>query len=83
MITVSFNGQISQVQAEENVQGSHIVTAAMENVLTEVLLGLFVLWDQLPAPFQQHAANYKAKRDACVKVWNIVEPTLSLHNQSN
>jgi len=57
--TVVFNGQLSQFQTEEeSIRGGHPVTTAMENDLAEVLLGLFVPWNQLPALFQQHAAGY-------------------------
>src|SRR6266487_3765668 len=81
VMTVTFNGQLSQFQAEEeSVQRGHPVTNAMENDLAEVLLGLFIPWDQLPVLFQQHAAEYETKRDACAKIWNIIEPTLSLYN---
>src|SRR6266516_7352760 len=83
MATVTFNGQLSQFQTEEeNVQGGHPITAAMQNDLAEVLLGLFVPWNQLPALFRQHAAEYDVKRDACANIWSIVEPTLSPHNRN-
>ena len=36
-------------------------------------------WELLPALFQQHASEYNTKRDACSKIWNIVEPTLSAY----
>jgi len=81
--TVTFNGQLSQFQTEEeSVQGGHPVTTAMQNDLAEVLLGLFVPWDQLPTLFRQHAADYGVKRDACANIWSIVEPTLSPHNRN-
>jgi hypothetical protein len=81
--TVTFNGQLSQFQAEEeSVPGGHPVTTAMENDLAEVLLGLFVPWNHLQTLFRQHAANYKTTRDACAKIWKIVEPTLSPHNRN-
>ncbi len=32
--------------------------------------------------FQQHAAEYETKQDACTKIWNIIEPTLSLYNHN-
>jgi hypothetical protein len=44
--TVTFNGQLSQFQAEEeSVLGGHPVTTAIKNDFAEVLLGLFVPWD--------------------------------------
>jgi hypothetical protein len=45
------------------------------------LLRLFVPWDRLPLLFQQHAATYDVKRDACAHIWSIVEPKLSPHNR--
>jgi hypothetical protein len=32
--------------------------------------------------FQRHASEFNSKRDACSKIWNIVEPTLSAHNRN-
>jgi hypothetical protein len=83
VVTITFNGQLSQFQTEEeSVQGSHSVTAAMQNDLAGVLLGLFVPWNQLLDLFRQYAAGYEAKRDACASIWSIVEPTISLHNRN-
>jgi hypothetical protein len=83
VMTVTFNGQLSQFQAEEeSVPGGHPFTTAMETDLAEVLLGLLVPWNQLPALFKQYAAGYETVWGACVKVWRIVEPTLSPHNRS-
>jgi hypothetical protein len=82
VLTVTFNGQLSQFQAEEDtVRGGHAATEAIKNDIAEVLLGLFVPWDRLPLLFQQHAATYTVKRDACAHIWSIVEPTLSPHNR--
>jgi hypothetical protein len=83
VMTVHFNGQISEFQAEEeSIRGGHPKTAAMQNDLAEVLLGLFVPWNQLPSLFQRYASGYEAKRDACSQVWNIIEPSLSPHNRN-
>jgi hypothetical protein len=83
VVTVTFSGHFSQFQAEEEgIPGGHPMTTAMQNDLAEVLLGLFVPWNQLPALFQQCAAEYETARDACAKVWKVVEPTLSLHNRN-
>jgi helitron helicase-like protein/PIF1-like helicase len=82
VLTVTFNGQLSLFQAEEDtVRGGHAETEAIRNDIAEVLLGLFVPWDRLPLLFQQHAATYEVKRDACARIWSIVEPTLSPHNR--
>ena len=83
IMTVCFNGQFSQHQAEEEaIRGGHLTTGAIKNDLAEVLLGLFLPWDQLPALFQRHASEYDTKRDACSKIWTIVEPTLPPHNRN-
>jgi Helitron helicase-like domain at N-terminus/PIF1-like helicase len=82
VLTVTFNGQLSQFQAEEDtIRGGHAATEAIRNDIAEVLLGLFVPWDRLPLLFQQHAATYPVKRDACSQIWDIVEPTLAPHNR--
>jgi len=81
--TVTFNGQLSQFQAdEEGVAGGHPVTTAMQNDLVEVLFGLFVPWNQLPALTRQYTADYGTTQDAYTKIWSIVEPTLSPHNRN-
>jgi len=83
VMTVCFSGQFSQHQVEEeSIQGGHPTTAAIKNDLAEVLLGFFLPWDQLPVLFQRHASEYNLKRDACEKIWGIVKPTLSPHNQN-
>ena len=75
-----FNGQLSQFEAEEDtIYGGHPTTVAIKNNLAKVLLGFFVPWKLLPALFQQHVSEYNTKRDACSKIWNIVEPTLSAY----
>lgn len=81
--TVTFNGQLSQFQAEEEaVPGGHPVTAAIQNDLAEVLLGLFVPWNRLPDLFRHHAVYYEVKREACARIRAAVEPTLSPHNRN-
>jgi hypothetical protein len=83
MMTVCFNGQFSQYQTEEeSIQGGHPTTTAIQNDLAEVLLGFFLPWDQLPVLFGRYASEYDNKRDACSKIWHIVEPTLSPHNRN-
>jgi hypothetical protein len=81
--TITFSGQLSQFQAEEEgVPGGHPVTTAMQNDLAEVLLGLFVPWNQLPALSRKHVSDYGTTRDACAKIWSIVEPSLAPHNRN-
>jgi len=77
VVTVHFNGQLSEFQTEkESIRGGHPTTIAIKNDFAEVLLGLFVPWDQLSSLFQQYASAYDSKQDACSMIWNIVEPTL-------
>jgi hypothetical protein len=74
VVTVTFNGQLSQFQAEEeSVRGCHPRTIAIDIDLAEVLLGLFIPWKQLLPLFQQHAAELETKRDACARIWKVVE----------
>ena len=83
LTTVTFNGQLSEFQAEEeSLAGGHPRTIAIENDLAEVLLGLFVPWNQLLPLFQQYAAEQETKRDACAQIWKLMEPTLASHNRN-
>lgn len=76
--TVTFNGQLTEFQvAEDAVPGGHPRTTAIMNDVAEILLGLFVPWDQLSNLFRRYATQ----RDACVQVWAAVEPTLACHNR--
>ncbi|KAE8155905.1 hypothetical protein BDV40DRAFT_306571 [Aspergillus tamarii] len=58
---------------------SQVATFTFHGQLTEeILLGLFVPWENLFALF----LRYATKRDACAHVWKAIEPTLLLHNQA-
>jgi hypothetical protein len=52
------------------------------NDLAEVLLGLYVPWNQLPALSRLHAAGCGTARDAYAKIWSIVEPAFCPHNRN-
>ncbi|KAJ5111789.1 hypothetical protein NUU61_001419 [Penicillium alfredii] len=81
--TVTFNGQLTEFQASEDaVPGGHPKMVASMNDLAEILLGLFVPWDHLPALFQEHAVAVQPKRDACSQIWTIVEPTLTSYKRN-
>jgi hypothetical protein len=54
----------------------------MQNDPAEVVLGLFVPWNQLPVLAQLHANGCGITRDAYANIWKIIEPTLSLHNRN-
>ena len=60
LLTITYNGQLSQFQAEDSIRGGHAETAAIRNDASEVLLGLFILWNQLPLLFQQHTTWYSS-----------------------
>ena len=76
-MTVHFQGPLSLFQSDEDsVRRSHPRTAAMQNDFTEILLGFFVPWEQLPTLFLTYD---EPKRDASSVAWNHVEPTLSNH----
>ncbi|KAI1829024.1 hypothetical protein DTO027I6_10052 [Penicillium roqueforti] len=81
--TVTFVGQLTEFQtAEDSVPGGNPTTTAIANDIAEVLLGLFVPWQQLAPHFQHCAAAAAAKRDACAQVWATVEPMLAPHIQN-
>lgn len=81
--TVTFNGQLTEFQASEDaVPGGHPKMVASMNDLAEILLGLFVPWDQLPPLFQEHAVAVQPKRNACSQIWKIVEPTLASYKRN-
>jgi hypothetical protein len=55
LMTVTYNGQLSQFQKEEDsIHGGHTETASIRNDVSEILLGP---WNQLPLLFQQHATT--------------------------
>jgi hypothetical protein len=69
VITVTFTRQLSQFQEEEeSIQGGYPNTTAIKNDFAEVLLGLFVPWDQLLPLFQQYALEYTTKQEAYTKI---------------
>ena len=83
MATVTLIGQLSEFQeAEDSVRGGHPATEAIVNDLAEVLLGLFIPRQQLPALFQEYATGVLTKRDACARIWAVVEPTLTPYLQN-
>lgn len=48
VVTVTFNGQLTEFQAAEDaVPGGRPKTTAIMNDVAEILLGLFIPWDQL------------------------------------
>ncbi|KAB8228035.1 uncharacterized protein BDW43DRAFT_316241 [Aspergillus alliaceus] len=77
--TVTFHGQLTEYQAAEDaVPGGHPKTESIMNDISEILLGLFIPWEKLFALF----LRYATKRDACARVWKVIEPTLLQHNRA-
>ncbi|OKP09501.1 hypothetical protein PENSUB_5150 [Penicillium subrubescens] len=75
---ISFSGQLTEFQpAEDAISGSHPTTEAITNGLAEILLCLFMPWEDLGPVLRrsrERGNNYS-------QIWATVEPTLSPHNQ--
>ncbi|KAF9884384.1 hypothetical protein FE257_001840 [Aspergillus nanangensis] len=77
--TVTFNGQLTEFQAAEDaIPGGHPKTTAIMNDVAEILLGLFVPWDQLISLVRPHPT----RTDTCAQIWAAVEPTLPFYNRA-
>jgi hypothetical protein len=71
LATVTFIGQLTEFQAEEDsIQGGHPKTDDIVNDIAEILLGLFVPWQDLPPLFIRHATSL----NPYTRVWSAVEP---------
>lgn len=60
-------------------------TKEVENEIDEVLLGLFVPWQQLPGLFRRFADNhdkFPQPRDACSYIWENIRYQLPAHIQA-
>ena len=57
--------------------GGHQTTEAIVNDLTDILLGLFISWEDLH-PFFRRSTE---QGNNCSQLWATVEPTLSPHNR--
>lgn len=76
--TVTLQGQLSQFQtAEDSLRGGHPATNAILNDMAEILLGLFVPWEQLAELVQPSLLTAENERRTYHSVWSTVEPTLS------
>ena len=76
LATVAFVGHLTEFQVEEDsVSGGHPRTDAIMEDMAEILLGLFVPWEDLALLFLRHATlpNHSTR------VWAAVEPTLPAH----
>ena len=78
MATVTFIGQLTEFQVEEDsIRGGHPKTDAILNDIAEILLGLFVPWQDLPPLSLRHATSL----NPYTRVWTAVEPSLPPHRQ--
>lgn len=74
--TISFSGQLTEFQPKEDaISGIHPTTEAITNDLAEILLGLFIPWQDL-GPL---LCRSKEQGKNHSQIWATVEPTLSLH----
>ena len=78
--TVSFYGQLSQCQDEEDqVRRGHCTTSAIRNDLAEILLAFFVPWHKIRPLFDFYCSGYATQEGGYSRLWHIVEPTLAPH----
>jgi hypothetical protein len=61
---------------EDSVPGGHPTTTAIQNDLAEILLGLFVLWENLSLAVRQIHTASETAHDNLHHVWMTIEPTL-------
>jgi hypothetical protein len=77
--TVTLQGQLSEFQSsEDSVLGGHPTTTAIQNDLAEILLGLFIPWERLPALVRQSPSRADNVHNILHLIWTTVEPTLPL-----
>jgi hypothetical protein len=58
---------------QDAITGEYQNTGPIWNDHCQVLLGLFIPWDQLPEMFEEHGTDYANPTDACSHIWTIVE----------
>ena len=74
LATVAFVGHLTEFQVEEDsVPGGHPRTDAIMEDMAEILLGLFVPWEDLTPLVLRYATLFNPS------VWAAVEPTLPAH----
>ncbi|CEO59598.1 hypothetical protein PMG11_04270 [Penicillium brasilianum] len=75
--TVTLQGELSGFQtAEDSVPGGHPITTAIQNDVAEILLGLFIPWQDIPSLAQVPSSTSENFHDVLHNVWLSVEPTL-------
>ncbi|KAJ5318263.1 hypothetical protein N7476_004683 [Penicillium atrosanguineum] len=77
--TVTLQGELTEFQSsEDSVPGGNPTTTAIKNDLAEILLGLFIPWQNLSSIFPQ-APTTTTTHDILHDIWTSVEPTLPAH----
>lgn len=75
--TVTLQGELTEFQAaEDSVPGGHPTTTAIQNDLAEILLGLFVPWENLASLVQRIPTQAENPHSKLHQIWTLVEPTL-------
>lgn len=78
--TVTLQGELTEFQSvEDSIPGGHPTTTAIQNDLAEVLLGLFVPWENLASAVRQMPTTAEAAHDNLHHVWAAIEPTRPAH----
>ncbi|KAJ5370019.1 uncharacterized protein N7496_006111 [Penicillium cataractarum] len=78
--TVTLQGELTEFQSsEDSIPDGNPTTTAIQNDLAEILLGLFIPWQNLPSLFQQTHPTSAVTHDILHHVWKCVEPTLPPH----
>ncbi|KAJ5556021.1 hypothetical protein N7513_003663 [Penicillium frequentans] len=78
--TVTLQGELTEFQsAEDSMPGGHPTTTAIQNDLAEILLGMFIPWQNLRSLFHQTPVDSRATHDMLHHIWMSVEPTLPAH----
>jgi hypothetical protein len=75
--TVTLQGELTEFQSsEDSMPGGHPTTTAIQNDLAEILLGLFIPWQNLQSLFHQTRTGSATTVDLH-HIWMSIEPTLS------
>jgi hypothetical protein len=82
LITPSIYGKISDLEnTMDSITGEYQNTGPIWNDHCQVLLGLFIPWEELPALFEEYSSNYKNPMDACSYIWNKIKDVQPPHIQ--
>jgi hypothetical protein len=74
MITPSIYGKISELEnQQDSITGEYENIGPILNDHCQVLLGLFIPWNQLPALFEEYSMGYTNPTDACSYVWDKIK----------